>query len=221
MIDIDMLIFLKRYNIMMIKKVDVKIVHEDCWTHHMPYDAYTINLQVYPDKNYLRSRIMVNSTDKDTIKMMKDHKSVVKVMNISKLKDGYYVDFLNTYKGSIAGVLYDKEVLILGNKIKGNSELWSFVTYSKNLTELFEELRSLGKIEEIRTEDFNPSFTLDLTDMERKVLMVALSKGYLDYPRRANADEIARLLNISKVTFLYHLRNAQKKIITYLLKSAY
>ena len=202
----------------MIKKVDVKIVHEDCWTHHMPYDAYTINLQVYPDKNYLRSRIVINSTDKDAIKLMKDHKSVMKIISINKLRDGYYVDFLNTYKGSIAGVLYDKEVLILGNKIKGNSELWSFATYSRNLNELLEELKSLGKIEEVKTEDFDPSFTLDLTEMERKVLMVALSKGYLDYPRRVTADEIARLLNISKVTFLYHLRNAQKKVITYLMK---
>ncbi|BFH73798.1 helix-turn-helix domain-containing protein [Sulfurisphaera javensis] len=221
MINIDILIFFKEYNIMMIKKVDVRIVHEDCWTYSMPYNAYTLNLQVYPHKDYLRSRILIDTADKEAIKMMKNHKSVVKVVNINRFKDGYYVDFLNTYKGSVAGVLYDKEVLILGNKITENAEMWSFVTHNKNIHEIVEELKTLGKIEEVKVQDFNPLLNPGLTDMERKVLLLALNKGYLDYPRRVSADDIARLLNISKVTFLYHLRNAQKKIINYLLKVAY
>jgi len=48
--------------------------------------------------------------------------------------------------------------------------------------------------------------------------MIAYNYGYLDYPRKASADELAELLGISKVTFLYHLRNAQRKLITYSIK---
>ncbi|QGA54140.1 bacterio-opsin activator [Sulfolobus sp. E5-1-F] len=204
----------------LIKHVDIVVNHEDCWTSHMPFTAYTINLEVYPHKNYLRSRILIESTeDKVISNLMKTHRSVVKVIKVDRFKGGTYVDFLNKYKGSIAGVLYDKEVLILGNLIKEKEERWSFVTSSKNLREILGEIKSLGKVNKVEITDFNPILYPNLTEWEKRVLTVAYSHGYLDYPRRATADELAELLGISKVTFLYHLRNAQRKLIEFSIKN--
>ncbi|AGJ62204.1 helix-turn-helix domain-containing protein [Saccharolobus islandicus] len=204
----------------LIKHVDIVVSHEDCWTSHMPFTAYTINLEVYPHKNYLRSRILIDSMENNVISnLMKTHRSVIKVMKVDRFKGGTYVDFLNKYKGSIAGVLYDKEVLILGNLIEGKDEKWSFVTSSKNLREILTEIESLGKVKRVETTDFNPILYPNLTEWEKKVLTVSYSYGYLDYPRRATADELAELLGISKVTFLYHLRNAQRKLIAFFIKN--
>lgn len=203
----------------MLKRVDIIVEHNDCWTSKVPVTAYTINLEVYPHKDYLRSRILIDSSDKSILNYMKEHKSVIKVIKADKFQNGTYVDFLNRYKGSIAGVLYDNEVLILNNVIKNGKEKWSFVISSKYLKKVIDEIESLGRINKIEIVDFDPILHPNLTEWEKKVLMVAYSYGYLDYPRKASADELAELLGISKVTFLYHLRNAQKKLITYSIKN--
>jgi len=203
----------------MLKCVDIIVEHDNCWTSHIPLTAYTINLEVYLHKDYLRSRILIDSPNKSILNSMRSHKSVIKIIKIDKFQNGTYVDFLNKYKGSIAGVLYDNEVLILNNVIKDRKEKWSFVTSSKNLKEIISEIESLGKIEKVEITDFNPVLFPNLTECEKKVLMVAYSYGYLDYPRKASANELAELLGISKVTFLYHLRNAQRKLINYSIKN--
>lgn len=186
----------------------------------MPHLAYTINLEVYPHKNYLRSRILIETEEKEIVKSMRNHKSVVKIINVYKYKDSIYVDFLNAYKGSIAGLLYDKEVLILGNTIKGGKEIWEFVTHSKNVREIVDELESLGKIRRLELYDFDPFISPELTEKEKKILSLAYAYGYLDYPRRISADELAEKLGLSKVTLLYHLRNAQRKLVKFILRSS-
>ncbi|MBP1357113.1 MAG: helix-turn-helix domain-containing protein, partial [Sulfolobus sp.] len=47
--------------------------------------------------------------------------------------------------------------------------------------------------------------------------LTAYTHGYFNYPRKKNADEISELLSMSKVTFLYHIRNVQRKLIDYYL----
>lgn len=205
---------------MMLKRLYLEVIHEDCWTSKMPYLAYTINLEVYPHKNYLRSRILIESNHKDIVRSMRSHPSVVKVINAYKYKDSIYVDFLNVYKGSIAGLLYDKEVLILGNVIKDNKEIWTFVTQSKNITEIVNELEGVGKVDSLKVYDFDPFLYPELTEMEKRILRLAYAYGYLEYPRRISADEIAERLGLSKATFLYHLRNAQKKLVKFALKNS-
>jgi len=203
----------------MLKRVDIVVDHDDCWTSHIPVTAHTINLEVYPHKDYLRSRILIDSPNKFLLNSMKAHKSVIKIIKINKFQNGTYVDFLNKYKGSIAGVLYDNEVLILDNVIEDGKEKWSFATSNKNLKEIISQIESLGKIHKMEITDFDPILYPSLTEWEKKVLSVAYNYGYLDYPRKASADELAELLGISKVTFLYHLRNAQRKLITYSIKN--
>jgi len=185
----------------------------------MPYIAYTINLEVYPHKDYLRSRILIDSSDKNITKLMKSHRSIIKIVSIDKFKGGTYVDFLNTYRGSIAGLLYDREVLILGNIIENEMEKWSFVTSNKNIKEIVNEAKNLGKVVDVKVADYDPMLYPSLTDIEKKVILMAYNYGYLDYPRRITADELAELMKMSKVTFLYHLRNAQKKLIRFSIKN--
>ncbi|MCG3109322.1 hypothetical protein L3N51_01612 [Metallosphaera sp. J1] len=197
---------------MVLKKVTIGVIHDGCWTSETEERAITMNLEVYPDKGYLRSWLV--SPSRELGKRMASHRSVKKLNRVYVNRGDTLLDFLNVYEGSIAGLLYSKEVLILGNYNERGTEFWTFVTGSGTLSELKGELSSLGKIVRIEVEDFSPSYPY-LTEMERKVFWMALNNGYLNYPREIEAEDLAKVLGVSKVTFLYHWRNAQRKILKY------
>lgn len=203
----------------MLKRVKLEMWHENCWSSKIPYSTYTIDREVYPHKNYVRKRMVIETSDKEVLKYLRSHPRIVKIVNVWKSKDGLYVDFIDSYKGSIAGIFYDKEVLILGFNIREGREVWDFVINNKSMSEIINDLQSAGKIVNLKVYDFDPFLSPGLTDTEKRILYLAYAYGYLDYPRRASADEIAEKLGLSKVTFLYHLRNAQRKLTEFVVKN--
>jgi len=56
-----------------------------------------------------------------------------------------------------------------------------------------------------------------LTDRQREVVSTAYEMGYFDYPREANATEVAAALGIKPSTFSEHLAVAQSKLLGELL----
>jgi predicted DNA binding protein len=195
----------------LLKKAIIAINHDGCWTENTKGSVKTINLEVYPEKGYLRSWVI--TSDLEVKKLMRGG-GVKRINGVYKSRRGTVVDFLNVYKGSVAGLLYSKEVLLLNNYNLGGNEVWSFVVGRGAISELRKELSSMGKISNIEVQDFEPCFPI-LTDMEKKVLRTAIDMGYLDYPRERHAEELAERLKVSKVTFLYHWRNLQRKIMDY------
>jgi len=55
---------------------------------------------------------------------------------------------------------------------------------------------------------------IKLTAIEKKIIQEAFDNGYLEWPRNINLDEIASKFSISKPTALFHIRNAEKKILS-------
>lgn len=201
----------------MLKRVKVTLVHEGCWTSSLNFsDTYTINYSVYPEKGYLRSRIIVPKTLKKEVLKMKEHKAIKKINHIQAIDSSILVDFLNVYKDSIAGFLYDNEVLFISNEIDKGKEIWDFVTTKTKINEIIDGLSSMGKITDIKIKNCQ-RFRPQLSSSQLKVLRHALNNGYLDYPRLMDASELAKKLNISKITFLYHLRSAERKLIEFFL----
>ncbi len=60
--------------------------------------------------------------------------------------------------------------------------------------------------------------TASLTDRQRQVLEVALEAGYFERPRTTNTEELAASLDISRATVTQHLRAAERKVFTRLLR---
>ncbi|MEF8843240.1 MAG: helix-turn-helix domain-containing protein [Haloarculaceae archaeon] len=58
-----------------------------------------------------------------------------------------------------------------------------------------------------------------LTDRQREVLRTAYRMGYFEYPRSANATEVAETLGIGLSTLAEHLAAAQAKLLDELLTS--
>ncbi|MEL9970764.1 helix-turn-helix domain-containing protein [Metallosphaera sp.] len=198
---------------MTLKKVTMTVKHEGCWTEDVNAHTVTLNLEVYPEKGYLRSWLISDSRElKDR---MRREPSVKKITRVYGGKDSTLIDFLNVYEGSIAGALYALEVLIIGNHNKGGLEHWSFVTGQNSLSEIRSRISSLAKITDFRAEDYVLSYP-SLTEMERRVLHLALDNGYLEYPREVDSERLAKVLGVSKVTFLYHWRNVQRKVMKYM-----
>jgi len=56
-----------------------------------------------------------------------------------------------------------------------------------------------------------------LTDRQREVVQTAHEMGYFEYPRDANASEVAAALDIEPSTFTEHLNAAQTKLLDELL----
>ncbi|AEB94565.1 MULTISPECIES: helix-turn-helix domain-containing protein [Metallosphaera] len=206
-----------------LKVMTISIQHENCWTSELEdLEAITMNYHVYPDKGYLRSRIVINAGDRSVVGKMRNSQGVVKVNKVTTYNDVNFVDFLNRYRGSIAGLLYDMEVMFLFNKIRRGVETWSFVISRDRTSEVLRSLSSQGKLLDYTIDDYKLQLGPNLSQAEKRALRTALANGYLDYPRRADADVVASELGLSKVTFLHHLRNAYRKLAThYLTKSQY
>jgi len=60
-----------------------------------------------------------------------------------------------------------------------------------------------------------------LTDRQREVLRTASELGYFEYPRGANAEAVARELDIAPSTFRQHLNAAQSKLLGAILEGAF
>lgn len=58
-----------------------------------------------------------------------------------------------------------------------------------------------------------------LTDRQREVLRTSFELGYFDYPKGANATDVAAELDISLSTFSEHLAAAQRKLLDALLET--
>lgn len=57
-----------------------------------------------------------------------------------------------------------------------------------------------------------------LTDRQREVVKTSIDEGYFDYPRRANAGEVAEKMDLATSTFIQHLVTAQRKIFNSLFR---
>lgn len=57
-----------------------------------------------------------------------------------------------------------------------------------------------------------------LTDRQREIIETAHEMGYFDYPKGANATDVAEELGVARSTFTEHLAAAQTKLLNAILK---
>ncbi len=61
---------------------------------------------------------------------------------------------------------------------------------------------------------------IDLTDRQRSALEAAYHAGFFEWPRETNGEQLAESLGVAPPTFHQHLRKAQQKTFSLLLKAA-
>jgi len=75
------------------------------------------------------------------------------------------------------------------------------------------QLRRLQQTQRLEESDPVWMDLSELTGRQQEVIRTAFEMGYFDYPKRANASEVAEELGIAASTFSEHISTAQRKIL--------
>jgi predicted DNA binding protein len=120
----------------------------------------------------------------------------------------------------VADVRVDRGVLVLTLHLEGVERLREVVAA---LDERAERVEVRYLVQSTAGGDGGADPTLvdrgRLTDRQREVLRTAYRMGYFEYPRSANATEVAEELGIGLSTLAEHLAAAQSKLLEELLAS--
>jgi len=116
--------------------------------------------------------------------------------------------------GAYSAVDRNHSILRRQNVITANRREYTVLFFRReDLKSIIGDFKSIGKVTLGRVSKFKES-TADLTDRQFEVIERALEEGYFEWPRDASSEEIAEKLDISRATFLEHLRKAQSKLLT-------
>lgn len=107
--------------------------------------------------------------------------------------------------------------------IHDGREYWSVVIeedrerIQERLDRVRAEMDAEISVQGIASENRNTDGVLNrgiLSERQRDIFELAREQGYYNWPREVNATELAEELDISKATFLEHLRKAEAKLLT-------
>jgi len=103
--------------------------------------------------------------------------------------------------------------LISAQSKRGGAIEWTLVTTDRAaIQELFAKLQRLRcEVRLVRISEINDREAL--TDRQLEITMIALERGYFDYPKRISLRELARMFSISTSTLSEILRKGQRKIV--------
>ncbi len=103
---------------------------------------------------------------------------------------------------------------------KNGKEDWYFGAWDKEIiNEMFHVFKKHFHIEvhSIKEEDFTdifmPQVTPKMTEKQKQALRLAIKEGYYTFPKKIYLEDLAKRMNISRVTFEEHLRKAEAKLL--------
>lgn len=89
----------------------------------------------------------------------------------------------------------------------------------EDLRAMIDDFRKIGTVTLGKLSAFDGT-GIRLTERQYEVMERALDAGYFEWPREITSEEIAEKMEISRTTFLEHLRKAESKLLSDALESA-
>jgi len=111
--------------------------------------------------------------------------------------------------GAVTGLTFEDGVADLRFELPPERDVRSVVERLRELGTV--EVRSVSARERVDTDEQLRRGVEALTEKQAQALRTAYRAGYFERPREHSADEVAELLDISRSTFLQHLRAAESK----------
>ncbi len=113
---------------------------------------------------------------------------------------------------------YENYFILIPNKASYENILSSAGKENKIISSEYINVNSEDNIFDL-SKRLTPLLQLsNITEIEKKILKDALNNGYFSWPRNYSLTNISNEFNLSKPTILFHLRNAEKKILSALIK---
>jgi len=213
--------------------VYMEVDHQGCWTQlTMSKDVYVRNLRKdlnHSPISYTATSLSAGDDIGAFVGNFRTYRRTLR-LRINSYSRGFAIlEYEVVKKDTIAEMLgSDPGIVVLGFDVVDGVERWRLLVTRSNregLGELRDSIGKLGNIQRFQILDPDPGKILDyyppLSKYEEEALVHAFILGFMDYPRRAKAKDIAKVLGISPATFLYHLRRAEKKLVTNYLKKSY
>ncbi|AHC52088.1 bacterio-opsin activator [Sulfolobus acidocaldarius SUSAZ] len=201
-----------------LKFLRLSLIHENCWSRYyeVPEIANILNLTPYPERNILKVSLLMSEKGYRDIMNLKSRGKVKDIFNIYKWRNRFYVDLVRDYDNSIYSIINRNNGILISTLKYDGKEIWNLLVYEYKVNRLIKEFQEFAEIVKVNIEDDIP--TENLTNRELKVLTTALDLGYFDYPRKIKSKELSEILGISEPTFVFHLRNAERKIVNNYIK---
>ncbi len=105
-------------------------------------------------------------------------------------------------------------------------EYWHLASWNREkLVSFYDQTREIGSIEILKLQEektydiFYPRLMPQLTLQQKKAFNLAMENGYYDYPQKIHLEELAALMNVSRMTYREHLRRAQSKLLPFFANS--
>jgi len=201
-----------------------RITRRGAWTHHLSKHykgKFTSHITFSLDKTKTSDILHIEQADdkqfKNIISFLRRHSIVYKL-------DIMYRDSTNLYLQIFSDVSKIKSLIGTVNKyggfitrsiplIKGD-EIWTVTIPNKDqLNDMVNEIKECGDVKILYIKKSSID-NMNLSPMQKKVILFAKEWGYYRFPRKISAQEIAKRLKLSKATLLQHLRIAEAKIIS-------
>lgn len=190
-----------------------------------------VSVQVYPfakGKNYLMAYTMAS----DTAELRKNFAKDFTEVNFVKDKRGLFILGMKHGHGVMEGINETGNIPLFPVFAYQGQEHFFYLSTSrdrsKEASEMISENNAVSSlsIKSVTGDDILGlasgliSFyqKAKLTDTEMKVLREAYNSGYYEWPRPKDLGQVSSTLSLSKPTVLYHIRNAERKLVGSLLE---
>lgn len=117
------------------------------------------------------------------------------------------------------GMLFSPELIYIKPPLvdKTGWETWEVAALDRKMLVNFSDKVKNCKmvsIEKTHLSDiYFPRLSPDLTQPQRKALILAMKEGYYNFPKKIDLEGLAKLAKVSRATFREHLRKAEKKML--------
>lgn len=154
---------------------------------------------------------IINSGDNTT-----EYKRILEngdeVHNVEQLDDENIVVTKQSC-GAYSAVYENHGILRRQNRISRTDRVYNILFFNRDaLKDIVAGLREIGEVTLDSLSELGNTST-QLTPRQREVITAALEAGYFEWPRQIDSEELADELNISRATFLEHLRKAEEKLL--------
>lgn len=185
-----------------------------------------VSIQVYPiakGTNYLMAYTMANDTSELRKNFSKDFMEV----NFVKDKRGLFILGMKKGHGVMEGINATGNVPLFPVFAYQGQEHFLFLSSTRDKSkEASEKISENNPVSSLSVKPVSGDDILGLstslisyyqkaklTQTELKVLREAYSSGYYEWPRPKDLGEVSNTLSLSKPTVLYHIRNAERKLV--------
>jgi len=169
--------------------------------------------------NFVEIKGLDNNLDL-VIQELKDHPHVEGV-DVSPLKKGVAFGIVTTNQCGICTGLHKTDCFLTSYSSYSDDEIeWKLVgPNEKSILKVINDLKKTGVEIKLISKTFLDPDGL-LTARQEKIMEVAFKRGYFEYPKRIDMQELADIFDVSLSTISEILRKGQQRIIGNYFKDA-